>query len=67
MEDNALIIADLEAEIVRLQRREMRLRSVLSSALASPEKRQSARVELEQLLEDSRDTEQRLSELEAKR
>jgi hypothetical protein len=41
--------AELETTLIVLHRREMRLRPILSSALASPENRQEASLQLETL------------------
>ena len=57
-------IAELEARLVVLHRSEMRFRSVLASALVSPEKRAIAREELEALLKETREIEETIRVLE---
>jgi hypothetical protein len=60
-------IAQFETALTALHRREMRLRSILSSALVAPENRQDARLKLEALLEETRAIEEKVRKLEAKR
>lgn len=60
-------IAELEETLASLHRREMRVRSVLSSALSSPQSRQEAYVELEELLKETEEAEEGLSKFEAVR
>lgn len=60
-------IAELETRFTVLHRREMRLRSALSSALVSPENRQDAREELEAILGETREIEAKVLKLEADR
>lgn len=57
-------IAQFESTLVVLHRREMRLRSMLSSALVSPENRQEAHLELETLLAETREIEDKVRDLE---
>jgi len=45
-------VAEVEDSVVRLHRREMRLRSILKSALTSVESRRDASDELESLLNE---------------
>lgn len=52
--------AEFETKLIVLHRREMRLRSVLSSALVSPENRQEASLQLETLLQETREIEDKL-------
>jgi hypothetical protein len=56
--------AELETTLIVLHRREMRLRPILSSALASPENRQEASLQLETLLQETREIEDKVSKLE---
>jgi hypothetical protein len=58
-------IAEFETTLTMLHRREMRLRSVLASALVSLENRQTAHLELETLLKETREIEESVSKLEA--
>jgi hypothetical protein len=58
------VIADLEESLVAIHRREMRLRSILRSALASSEYRKEARIELEKLLEETRAIQEKVARLE---
>lgn len=60
-------IAELEAALTALHRREMRLRSILSSALVAPENRRDAHLELETVLQETREIEDQVSKLEATR
>ena len=60
-------IAELETALTVLHRREMRLRSILSSALVAPENRQDAHLELEILLKETRAIEEKVRKLEASR
>jgi hypothetical protein len=64
---NQTTIAELETTLVMLHRREMRFRSALSSALVNPENRQDARIALEAILEETREIEDKVSKLEARR
>jgi hypothetical protein len=68
MEQNSIqTIAELETTLIALHRGEMRLRSVLSSALVSPDNRQDARAALEALLEETREIEGKVRQLETNR
>jgi len=60
-------LAELETTLVALHRREMRLRSVLSSPVVSPEKRKDAREALEAILDETRVAEDAVTQLEAER
>jgi len=60
-------IAELETTLVVLHRREMRLRSVLSSPVVSPAKRNDAREALEAILDETRVVEDAVTQLEAER
>jgi hypothetical protein len=62
-----LTSAELETTLTVLHRRERRLRSVLSSALTSPENREEARVQLETLLHETREIEDKVSKLESRK
>jgi len=62
-QDRSLKITGLKTVLAMLHRREMRLRSMLSSTLTSPEYRQEARSELETLLRDTRRIEDQISTL----
>jgi predicted nucleic acid-binding Zn-ribbon protein len=57
-------IADLEGTVTSLERREKRLRAILSSFMTSNERRHSAREELESLLDQSEQAEEKLSLLQ---
>lgn len=46
-------VAELELSVTRLERREKRLRAILSSALTSHESRRTAREELETVLDST--------------
>lgn len=59
-------ISELETAIVILHRREMRLRSALSSVLIDSSNRQDARKALEAILEETREIEDRVRKLESK-
>jgi hypothetical protein len=58
-------IAELETTLVTLHRREMRLRSVVSSPVVSPENRKDAREALEAILDETREIQDRVLKLEA--
>ncbi len=60
-------IAELETTLVVLHRREMRLRSVLSSPVVSAEKRRDAREALEAILDETRVVEDAVTQLEPER
>jgi hypothetical protein len=60
-------IAELETALTALHRREMRLRSILSSALVAAENRQDAHLELETLLKETRAIGEKVRKLEADR
>ena len=60
-------MAELETSLVVLHRREMRLRSVVSSSVVSPENRKDAREALEAILEETRVVEAAVTQLEAER
>jgi hypothetical protein len=60
-------IAEFETTLTVLHRREMRLRSILSSALVSPKNREAAREALEDLLKETRGIEDKVRQLEANR
>jgi hypothetical protein len=60
-------IAELETALTVLHRREMRLRSILSSALVAPENRRDAHLELETVLQETREIEDKVSKLERTR
>ncbi len=60
-------IAELETALTVLHRREMRLRSILSSALVAPENRRVAHLELETVLQETREIEDKVSKLERTR
>jgi len=53
-------IPELETTLVVLQRREMRLQSVLSSPVVSPENRKDAREALEAILDETREIQDRV-------
>jgi len=59
-QDRNQTIAELETTLTVLHRREMRLRSVMSSALVAPENRQDAREALEVILEETREIEDKV-------
>ena len=59
------IIAELETTLVVLHRREMRLRSVVSSPVVSLENRKDAREALEAILDETRVVEDAVTQLEA--
>jgi len=60
-------IDELETALTVLHRREMRLRSIISSAFVAPENRQDAHLELEQILQDTREIEDKVRKLETAR
>jgi hypothetical protein len=53
-------ITEFQTELVTLHRHEMRLRSILSSFLTSPEERHDAALELETLLQETRGIEDKM-------
>jgi hypothetical protein len=60
-------VVGFETVLVVLHRREMRLRSVLSSALTSPEDREAAALELETILQETREVEDKVTGLEKRK
>lgn len=60
-------ISELETTLVALHRREMRLRSVVSSPVVSVENRNDAREALEAILNETRVVEDAVTQLEAER